>query len=74
MLYQMVHKPWLPTEITLMRTDNSNIETLRASKHDSITTYYYIVKNAPYTLKGRYEMVEEFLKKNLTCILSKVLI
>lgn len=61
----MLHKPWLPTEITLMRTDNSNIETLRASKHDSITTYYYIVKNAPYTLKGRYEMVEGFLQKKL---------
>lgn len=63
MLYQVLHKPWLPTEITLMRVGNSNEATLRSNKRDSITTYYYIVKNAPYTLKGRFDMVNDFLKK-----------
>ena len=62
MLYQMVYKPWLPTEITLMNKYDTNKATLLSNKRDSMTTYYYIVKNAPYTLKGRYKMVEDVLK------------
>lgn len=67
MLYQMLYKPWLPTEITLMNTYKSNKETIASNGVDSMITYYYIVQNPPYSIKGRYNMVKNYLenKSNL---------
>ena len=63
----MMYKPWLPTEITLMNTYKSNKETLASNGVDSMITYYYIVQNPPYSIKGRYDMVKNYLenKSNL---------
>jgi len=61
--FQMIHKPWIQTELILMSIKETNVETLISNKRDSILVHEYIVKNPPYTLKGRYEMVNDFLKE-----------
>ena len=59
--YQISYKPWVSTEFTLMGTGYSNKDTRLANNRETIISHQYIVKNPPYSLKARYEMVEKFL-------------
>lgn len=62
-LYQVSYKPWASTEFTLMGTGYSNADTRLANNRETLISHQYIIKNPPYSLKARYEMLENFLNK-----------